>query len=96
MPNCNKAIVLDHVHCRAICDEIGERLSYALRPEASEIPPRLVALIDWLALLDQMPSIVPSIEEMSSLGGLGPSAFTKRSADLTLPAINRKSASAAS
>jgi hypothetical protein len=66
MPNrAASAIVLDHVHCRAICDEIGERLRYALRQEASDIPPRLLALIDELAQLEQMPSIVPSIEEMS-------------------------------
>jgi hypothetical protein len=68
----NTAFAFDHVHCRAICDEIGERLRYALEQGASDVPPRLVALIDKLAEMDPMPSIVPSIEEMSSLGCLGP------------------------
>jgi hypothetical protein len=66
MPNrAAPVIVLDHVHCRAICDEIGERLRYDPREEASDIPPRLLALMDKLAQLEGMPSIVPSIEEMS-------------------------------
>jgi hypothetical protein len=87
---------LDHVHCRAICDEIGERLRCALRQDTPDIPPRLVALIDKLAEMERMPSIVPSIEEMASFGCLGPPASTKRSADLVLPSTSRKSASAVS
>jgi hypothetical protein len=52
-------------HCRAICEEIGERLALAL-PPASELPPRLAALLDRLALLDhEAPSIAPSIEDMA-------------------------------
>jgi hypothetical protein len=87
-------VVLDHLHCRAICDEIGDRLRYALAREHSEIPPRLIALIGKLALLDQTPSIVPSTEEMSSPWHLGyPSS--KPSGDPVLPATNRKSTSAA-
>jgi hypothetical protein len=70
MPNRDTAIALDHVHCRAICDEIGERLRFVLRQKPSDIPPGLVALIDKLAQLEQIPSIVPSIEEMSDLGCL--------------------------
>jgi hypothetical protein len=97
MPNrAAAAIVLDHVHCRAICDEIGERLRYALRQEASDIPPRLLALIGELAQLEQVPSIVPSIEEMSFPGCVGHSASAKRSADLALPATDRGSVSAGS
>jgi hypothetical protein len=57
--------VLDHIHCRAICDEIGERLRDVLGREASEIPPRLLVLVDGLAQLDYGPSIVPTIEQMS-------------------------------
>lgn len=81
--------MLDHIHCRAICDEIGERLREVLRREASEIPPRLLMLVDALAQLDHGPSIVPSIEEMSF--PLYPKSFdaVKRSADVAPPATNR-------
>jgi hypothetical protein len=64
---------LDHTHCRAICDEIGERLHFIMKP-ASDIPPRLLDLIDRLAELEKSdlprlkraPSIVPSIDEISN------------------------------
>jgi hypothetical protein len=66
MPNGgDTAKMLDHIHCRAICDEIGERLRDVLGRGALEIPPRLLALVDQLAQLDQGPSIVPSFNEMS-------------------------------
>jgi hypothetical protein len=51
------------MHCRAICEEIGERLALVLRPE-TELPPRLAELLDRLVLLDA-PSIVPDIEDMA-------------------------------
>jgi hypothetical protein len=62
-------VTIDHVHCRAICDEIGERLRYALKREAPEIPQNLLVLINKLDELDGAPivlapSIVPSLEEM--------------------------------
>jgi hypothetical protein len=58
------AVVLDSKHCRAICEEIGERLALVLRPTA-ELPPRLKDLLDQLALLDHdAPSIAPSVEDM--------------------------------
>jgi hypothetical protein len=95
MPSRKTALALDHVHCRAICDEIGERLRYILRQDASDIPLRLIALIDKLAEMEQMPSIVPSIEETSS-SGCFVLASTTRSADVALPATNRKSAFAVS
>jgi hypothetical protein len=60
-----EALALDHAHCRAICEEIGERLRQVLKPEALEIPARLLALLDRLAELDEAPSIVPSIDETS-------------------------------
>ena len=51
-------------HCRAICEEIGDRLAIALRPP-TELPPRLAGLLARLALLDHdAPSIVPDIEDM--------------------------------
>jgi len=53
-------------HCRAICEEIGERLALVLKP-ATELPPRLKDLVDRLALLDHdAPSIVPDLEDMTT------------------------------
>jgi hypothetical protein len=56
---------LDPTHCRAICDEIGERLREALGREIPAMPPHLLMLLDRLAQLDEAPSIVPSIDEMT-------------------------------
>jgi hypothetical protein len=54
-------------HYREICDEIGARLAFMLRP-TSELPPRLAELLDRLALLDHdAPSIAPSMEHMIPL-----------------------------
>ena len=89
-------VVVSPFHIRAICDEIGERLRYALRQDALDIPPRLIALIDKLAEMEHMPSIVPSIEAMSSSGCLVPLASRTRSANVALSATNRKSASVGS
>jgi hypothetical protein len=95
MPNRNaEALALDHAHCRAICDEIGERLRQVLKPEALEIPQRLVTLLDRLVKLEEAPSIVPTIEEMSFPRCREPSARITRSTDPAPPATNRKSASA--
>jgi hypothetical protein len=60
------ALPIDSGHCRAICDEIGDRLRILLDQEASELPQRLQLLIDRLAELDgqQAPSIVPAMEDM--------------------------------
>jgi hypothetical protein len=57
---------IDSGHCRAICDEIGDRLRILLDKETGEIPPRLRLLIDRLAELDgrQAPSIVPAMDDM--------------------------------
>ena len=57
---------IDSGHCRAICDEIGDRLRILLDKEAGEIPLRLRLLIDRLAELDghQAPSIVPAMDDM--------------------------------
>jgi hypothetical protein len=61
-------IELDHVHCRAICDEIGDRLRHMLRQDASELPPRLKYLVAQLADADRelSPSIVPSFVDMTA------------------------------
>jgi hypothetical protein len=57
---------IDSGHCRAICDEIGDRLRILLDKEAGEIPQRLRLLIDRLAELDGVaaPSIVPAMDDM--------------------------------
>ena len=58
---------IDSGHCRAICDEIGDRLRILLDKEAGEVPQRLRLLIDRLAELDggqQAPSIVPAMDDM--------------------------------
>ena len=96
MPNRNPASMLDPVHCRAICDEIGERLGQVLKPEASELPARLLELLDRLARLEQAPSIVPDIDEMSIPQSREPFASARRSADPAPTATNQRSASAGS
>ena len=56
---------IDSGHCRAICDEIGDRLRILLDKEAGEIPQRLRLLMDRLAELDRVPapSIVPAMDD---------------------------------
>jgi hypothetical protein len=60
------AVQIDSGHCRAICDEIGDRLRIVLDKETGEVPRQLRLLIDRLAELDieQAPSIVPAMDEM--------------------------------
>jgi hypothetical protein len=57
---------IDSGHCRAICDEIGDRLRVVLDKEASALPQRLQMLIDRLAELDrkEAPSTVPAMDDM--------------------------------
>ena len=57
---------LDSSHCRAICDEIGERLRMVLDREATPLPPRLQSLMLRLVAQDlvQAPSIAPAIDDM--------------------------------
>jgi hypothetical protein len=82
-------MMLDHIHTRAICDEIGERLREILDRESQEIPPGLARLVDALVQLDHGPSIAPSIEEMSFPPCPKPLDLVKRSADGARPATNR-------
>jgi hypothetical protein len=60
------ALQIDSGHCRAICDEIGDRLRIALDKETAEVPQQLRLLIDRLAELDseQAPSIVPAMNDL--------------------------------
>jgi hypothetical protein len=57
---------IDSGHCRAICDEIGDRLRILLDKEADEIPQQLRLLMGRLAELDgaQAPSIAPAMDDM--------------------------------
>ena len=57
---------LDSSHCRAICDEIGERLRMVLDREAAPLPPRLQVLMLRLVEQDmaQAPAIAPAIDDM--------------------------------
>lgn len=59
---------LESLHCRAICDEIGERLRIVLDREMTALPPRLQVLMLRLAAqeLADAPSIAPSIAEMAA------------------------------
>jgi hypothetical protein len=55
-------IDIDHVHSRAICREIGERLWQHLRPEP-ELPASMRKQVEHLRELEgQSPSIVPDME----------------------------------
>jgi hypothetical protein len=56
---------IDSGHCRAICDEIGDRLRILLDQEAGAIPQPLQFLLGRFAELDgeQAPSIVPAMDE---------------------------------
>ncbi len=57
---------IDSGHCRAICDEIGDRLRIVLDRETGDIPQPLRLLLDRLAELDgiQAPSIVPAMDDL--------------------------------
>lgn len=55
-------------HCRAICDEVGERLRYHLDRTMKSPSQKIVDLLRELRLQEQhTPSIVPSLEDMEAL-----------------------------
>ena len=58
---------IDHEHCRAICDEIGDRLRIVLNREVTPLPPRLLMLLNRLADSEREPAppIVPSMDQMA-------------------------------
>jgi hypothetical protein len=64
-------ITIDHIHCSAICEEIGYRLRIVLSREHSELPIRLQSLLDRFQQLErhEAPSIVPSIRELMTHNG---------------------------
>jgi hypothetical protein len=57
---------IDSSHCRAICDEIGERLYAMLSRESPALPRHLQLLMDRLAEQDRepSPSIAPAMDDM--------------------------------
>ena len=51
---------LEPKHCRAICEEIGERLRHSLARDTSPVPTRLRKLVDRIAELEgAAPPIIP-------------------------------------
>ncbi|KJC56443.1 hypothetical protein UP10_34550 [Bradyrhizobium sp. LTSPM299] len=55
-------------HCRAICDEVGERLRLYLDGRSAAPSQRIMALLRELELSElEAPSIVPSLEDMTIL-----------------------------
>jgi hypothetical protein len=67
----DKNLQIDSTHCRAICDEIGERLRVILDREMTALPPRLQVLMLRLAAQDLAgsPSIVPSLGPAENITG---------------------------
>ena len=61
------AIRIDTKHCRAICDEVGERLRQHLDRNLTAPPQKILALLRELELSEsEAPSIVPSFEDMDA------------------------------
>ena len=57
----NHIVRIDHIHSRAICDEVADRLRIVLPTDLADAPGSLKSQIRRLQELDQSPSIVPSI-----------------------------------
>jgi hypothetical protein len=57
-------IQIDSIHCRAICEEVGYRLSKLLETEVAELPPQLKMQLDRFRQKEDAPSIVPSLNDM--------------------------------
>jgi hypothetical protein len=66
MPIDPENLRLDHNHCRAICEEIGDRLRETMVLTSLTPPPPLQRLLDRLGELDSVwsPGIVPLIEDV--------------------------------
>jgi hypothetical protein len=61
------AVRISSKHCRAICDEVGERLRQHLDGNLTEPPQSIVALLRELELNErEAPSIAPSFEDMDA------------------------------
>jgi hypothetical protein len=59
------AVRISSRHCRAICDEVGERLRQYFDRSYTAPPQKILALLRELELSElDAPSIVPSLEDM--------------------------------
>jgi hypothetical protein len=54
----NHNVEIDHIHSRAICDEIGERLRIFLADELPEMSPQMQRQVDQLREPDE--AVLPS------------------------------------
>jgi len=59
-----RGLQIDSSHCRAICEEIGDRLRIMLAREMSTMPLHLQLLLDRLSEQEHGPSIAPSLHDM--------------------------------
>ena len=61
------AVRIDSSHCRAICDEVGERLRQLIDRSSTAPPQNILALLRKLELNEvEAPSIVPSLDADAS------------------------------
>jgi hypothetical protein len=56
----NSIVRIDHIHSRAICDEVADRLRIVLTKNVPDVPGSLKSQIARLRRLDQSPSMVPA------------------------------------
>ena len=60
------AVQISSRHCRAICEEVGERLRQHIDRTQTAPSQRIMMLLRELELREtEMPSIVPSLEDIS-------------------------------
>jgi hypothetical protein len=63
------AVRISSEHCRAICDEVGDRLRLYLDGSSAAPSQRIMALLRELERNElEAPSIVPSLEDMIVFG----------------------------
>lgn len=62
-------VLINSEHCRAICEEIGDRLRCSLAAKPLELPLHLSSLLDKLFEQEYAcaPSIAPTISEMTKV-----------------------------
>jgi hypothetical protein len=61
------AVRINSKHCRAICDEVGDRLRQYIDRTSTAPPEKILALLRELELSElEAPSIVPSFEDMDA------------------------------
>jgi hypothetical protein len=54
-------------HCRAICDEVGQRLRQYIDRTSDTPPPKLLELIRKFEVRElEAPSLVPALEDMAA------------------------------